>query len=522
VRLNPGNTGFKLLVAIVLSLGIYFRFVNLDLKVYWVDETFTSLRISGYTMAEFAQNTLNGPVLTQEDLYRFQRPSSEKTVVDTVQALATEAPEHPPFYYILVRYWVKFWGNSVAVTRSFSAVVSLLSFPAIYWLCWELFEDKYKGDRARFHNPVGWMAIAIVAVSPLHILYAQEAREYTLWMVTILLSSAAFLRAIRLNTALNWGLYAIALSAGFYTYPFTALVALGHGIYLAILEKLRFNKTSISYLVASLATILAFSPWLSVLSQNFNQASWQTENVSLVSLISGWMVNLGRVFIDLSANVENPGLGLPILALVAYSMYCLYQKTPQRVWLFLFLLIGITPLVLIVPDLFSGGVRSLTLRYLIPSYLGIQVAVASCLTIRCYDIVQNDRSTRIWRAIVAILISVGMISGILSSSAQIWWNKDYYTSDLNSKIADILNQEESALIISDNYTIITLIYLVNQKVNFQILSHPKRRAIDANFENVFLYGTSDELKAEFQKNNFKLQSVVDPMLLKLTRSYLKS
>lgn len=517
MRLNAGNTGFTLLVAIILSLGIYFRFVNLDLKVYWVDETFTSLRISGYTMVKFAQNTLNGPILTQEDLYRFQRLSPEKTVVDTIQALAIEAPEHPPLYYILVRYWVKFWGDSVAVTRSFSAVVSLLSFPAIYWLCWELFEDKYNGDQSRFQNPVGWMAIAIVAVSPLHILYAQEAREYTLWIVTILLSSAAFLRAIRLNTALNWGLYAIALIAGFYTYPFTGLVALGHGVYLAIIEKLRFNKTSIFYLIASVATLLAFSPWLLVLRQNFNQASWQTENVSLVSLISGWMVNLGRVFIDLSANVENPGLGLPILALGAYSMYCLYQKTPQRVWLFLFLLIGITSLALILPDLLSGGVRSLTLRYLIPSYLGVQLAVASGLTIWCYDIGQNDRSNRMGRAIVIILISVGILSGILSSQARVWWNKDYYTSSLNLKIADLLNQDRDPLVISDNYMIVTLIYLVNQNVNFQILSHPKIQKIDPRFENIFLYGTSDELKAEFENNNFKLQSSVDPILFKLNR-----
>jgi uncharacterized membrane protein len=511
VRLNAGNTGFKLLVAIVLSLGIYFRFVNLDLKVYWVDETFTSLRISGYTMAEFAQKTLNGPVLTQEDLYRFQRPSSEKTIVDTVRALATEAPEHPPLYYILVRYWVKFWGNSVAITRSFSAVVSLLSFPAIYWLCWELFEDKYKGDRSNFYHP-----IAIVAVSPLHILYAQEAREYTLWMVTILLSSAAFLRSIRLNTTLNWGLYAIALIAGFYTYPFTALVALGHGIYLAILEKLRFNKTSISYLLASLATILAFSPWLSVLSQNFNQASWQTENVSLVSLISGWMVNLGRVFIDLSANVENPGLGLPILALVAYSMYCLYQKTPQRVWLFLFLLIGITPLVLIVPDLFSGGVRSLTLRYLIPSYLGIQVAVASCLTIRCYDIVQNDRSARIWRAIVAILISVGMISGILSSPAQIWWNKDYYTSLYNIQAANSIDRTSNPLVISDNYTILSLSYLLLNRSAFQLIQALPPESLLSQFSDIFLYSVSPELQSMFQdQTNYRIEDLNNPLLLHL-------
>lgn len=513
MHLKAGNTGVTLLVAIVLSLGIYFRFVNLDRKVYWVDETFTSLRISGYTMAEFGQKTLNGPILSQEDLYRFQHLSPEKTTADTVRALAIEAPEHPPFYYILVRFWVKFWGDSVAVTRSFSAVVSLLSFPAIYWLCWELFEGQSHRDRSRFHNPVGWMAMAIVAVSPLHILYAQEAREYTLWIVTILLSSAAFLRAIRLKTALNWGLYALALTAGFYTYPFTALVALGHGIYLGIVEKFRFNKTLISYVVASLATILAFSPWLSVLLQNFNQASWQTESVSLVYLIAGWMVNLGRVFIDLSANVENPGLGLPILALGAYSMYCLYQKTPQRVWLFIVLLIGITPSVLVVPDLLSGGVRSLTLRYLIPSYLGIQLAVALGCTLQYYDILQNARSNRIGRAIVGILISVGIFSGILSSQARIWWNKDYYTSLYNLQAAQAIERTATPLVVSDNYTIISLNYLLPQKTAFQLIQSVPSNSILNQFSDIFLYSSSPDLHSMFKKQiNYRTQEPENPFL----------
>lgn len=45
--------------------------------------------------------------------------------------------------------------------------------------------------------------MALIAVSPFHVLYAQEAREYSLWTVTILLSSAALLRAMRVKTKLS-------------------------------------------------------------------------------------------------------------------------------------------------------------------------------------------------------------------------------------------------------------------------------------------------------------------------------
>ncbi|MGC1197477.1 MAG: glycosyltransferase family 39 protein [Geitlerinemataceae cyanobacterium] len=518
MHLKAGKTGFGVLVAIVLALGIYFRFVNLDLKVYWVDETFTSLRISGYTMADFARETLNGRILTQEDLYRFQHLSPEKTVVDTVKALATEAPEHPPFYYVLVRYWVKFWGDSVAVTRSFSAVVSLLSFPAIYGLCWELFESRGDGDRSRFENPVGWMAIALIAVSPLHILYAQEAREYTLWIVMVLLSNAAFLRAIRLNTALSWILYAIALTAGFYTYPFTAFVAFGHGIYLAILERLRFNKTSISYLLASGAVILAFAPWLWVLTQNFNQASWRTESVSFLSLISGWMVNLSRVFIDISANVENPLLGLPIVALVTYSIYCLYRHTPQRVWLFILILIGVTPLALVVPDVLNGGIRSLTPRYLILSYLGIQIVVAFCFCFQCKNGLPPQRSNRIWRSIVAILIVVGILSGILSSQSKNWWNKDYYTSLYNLRAATSIEATSTPLVISDNYTIVSLNYLLPERTAFQLIPVLPSISLPTQFSDIFLYGVSPQLQSMLENDrNYRVEEIDNPLLSKIVK-----
>jgi uncharacterized membrane protein len=33
----------RFFIIILLFLGIFFRFVNLDQKVYWIDEAFTSL-----------------------------------------------------------------------------------------------------------------------------------------------------------------------------------------------------------------------------------------------------------------------------------------------------------------------------------------------------------------------------------------------------------------------------------------------------------------------------------------------
>ena len=40
----------------------------------------------------------------------------------------------------------------------------------MYWLCLELFESSV----------TAWLAVAIIAISPFQIVYAQEARPYSL------------------------------------------------------------------------------------------------------------------------------------------------------------------------------------------------------------------------------------------------------------------------------------------------------------------------------------------------------
>lgn len=179
----------------LLVVGIALRFVNLDRKIYWYDETLTSLRIFGHTRTEL-EETFRGQVVPVSDLLQFQHPQPDKGWNDTLDALKGNA-EHPPLYYLLARLWASIFGSSIAAMRSFPAVTSLLAIPCIYWLSVELFAAPL----------TGWVAMAIAAVAPFQVLYAQEAREYALWIVIILFSCAAFLRALRLNTRSSWLLY---------------------------------------------------------------------------------------------------------------------------------------------------------------------------------------------------------------------------------------------------------------------------------------------------------------------------
>ena len=103
-------------LAIVIALGICFRFANIDKKVYWYDETVTSIRLSGYTKEDFSDLVSDSRVIKVADLQKYQQPEANKSLIDTIRSLAVENPEHPPLYFILARLWGQVFGYSPAAT----------------------------------------------------------------------------------------------------------------------------------------------------------------------------------------------------------------------------------------------------------------------------------------------------------------------------------------------------------------------------------------------------------------------
>ena len=489
------------LVLTFLILGILFRFTNLGYKVYWHDETFTSLRISGYTAAEVVQMIFDGDVIGLDDIQKYQRTNAEKNLIDTIRSLATEDPQHPPLYFVLARFWVQWFGNSVTAIRSLSALISVLALPCVYWLCQELFQQP----------AVGWAAIALFSISPFHLLFAQEAREYSLWMVTVLFASAALLRAMRLKTLMSWGLYAIALALGLYSFLFTALVAIGHGLYVVMRDRLRFRKTLGAYISASILGSFIFAPWFLVVAtsaRHIHEATdWSATPVGKVVLLKMWLVNITHIFIDWGFHY-NADFGfnkllsyviLAILALVIYSLYFLYSHASKSAGLFVFTLIGASALPLALPDLVSGGWRSGIPRYLIPCYLGIQLAVTYLIATKVSSAVTKGVSLRAWQLASALLVLGGMISCALFLQPQTWWSK--YGDIHNPAVADIVNRGDRPLLISHQEEfghIFSLSYLLQPKVQLRLAAEPEIPEIMNGSEDVFLFGDSQAWDASLK------------------------
>jgi uncharacterized membrane protein len=523
------SKALTILLIITIALGIGFRLTNLDKKVYWLDETHTSLRVYGYTEPEFIADLFNGEPVSPTDVLKYQQLSADNGWPDTFKALAGNS-EHAPLYYLLVRLWSSWVGSSVAAIRSLSAIIGLLCLPSLYWLCLELFKSP----------KVGWLAVAVFSVSPFHVLYAQEARPYSLLTLSILVSSAMLLRSLRTQKWTDWLLYGLTVTIGCYTHWFFGAIAVSHGLYVLCIQQFKvFSRSALAYLASSIAAVVAFFPWIWITITAppalEAQMGWIYERVPPKELLQAWMLNVSRAFFDLdlgpcisnSKGVCSYPLSytslvaflwiVPIVALVVYAFYQLFRHEPRRVWLFISFLAVVMALAAIAPDFLSGGKRSTVLRYLIPCVVSIQLTVAYCLSVHLNKPLA-PRQTVIWRGITGLVLTLGLISCLTISQFQGGWTKggNYRTGE----IATVINQAEKPLLVfsvPEGVTwgkggavgrVVPLIRLLNPDAGILFVVEPDiPSSLPDDYQTVFLYRPSKELRtAVAQQQN----AVVEP------------
>jgi len=62
-----------ILLAIILTLGVVFRLANIDKKIYWHDESYTTIRTTGYQAKEIADTIFQNRLLSTTELGKFQQ-----------------------------------------------------------------------------------------------------------------------------------------------------------------------------------------------------------------------------------------------------------------------------------------------------------------------------------------------------------------------------------------------------------------------------------------------------------------
>lgn len=466
----------------LIGIGTYGRLAGIGQKVYSFDEVRGLLRASGSTSQEFVERFYTGVPVTSGYVQQYQTDQIGRDLGQALKALAGN-PEHPPLYYLLMRFSLR--SHLAAASRWVAAGFSLLLLPAVYWLCVELF---YKEAGGQFGRAMGWSAIAVISISPFQVLLAHEARQYTLWALLTVVSSAFLLRSLRQNHYLhgqnsqssqstsqnnsdlrNWKLwlaYAGTALLGMYTHLFFAWTLMAHGLYVVLTERFRPTQRLLRYLLMSAGVVVGFLPWVWVVVSRSDKLSQTTRwastfDIGLIGRSQHWLYNLGIGFIDFDWPIKwNNPFSYLILVAVAASTWQLCRHAPKRVWLFVVLLISVSTVGQILPDLLNGGRRSIVARYSLTAYLGLELAVAYAIA-RLFipDIASPIRNSldpprgrmrgnfiNLQRLAVLSLLLGGALSSLLITQS-LGWGKG--TSGVIAKTAAIINQTEQPLILTD-------------------------------------------------------------------------
>jgi len=141
-----------MVILITLAAG-FVRALMLDFKGMWLDETF-SVWMASHNIADMLQ-------------------------------WIGKIDQHPPLYYFLLHYWIRLTSSSPYDARFLSVLFGAATIPVIY-----LIGKRMSG------GVMGMAAAMILAFSPFHIYYAQEARMYTLLTFNAALALYALVRLL--------------------------------------------------------------------------------------------------------------------------------------------------------------------------------------------------------------------------------------------------------------------------------------------------------------------------------------
>lgn len=507
-------TWFKVLIIILLIVGIFFRFVNLDLKVYWHDEVYTSMRAAGYTRHEIDEEIFQDRIIKASELQKFQQIKPGSSSEDTIQSLATEDPQHPPIYFLIARMWMQQFGSSITASRALPAIISLISLPLIYFLALELFRSQLTAI----------LATVFLALSPFDLLFAQTARQYSLLTACVIASSFLVLRSLQFSTWPNWIIYTFISTIGLCTHPFFALTLIGQAIFIIAYRlslKRKRQKILLKYLTSIASIIFLYSPWILVLKNNSQRAlattDWAQVRVDFLYLVKLWILSFTSLFIDLDFgfnNISTYFIRLPFLILIGLAVYLVCRQNNRKNTLFILTSIFVPFLLLVLSDLILGGKRSAVTRYLISCFPAVQLAVAYLFANKLL----NGRS--FWRFIFGVVLTIGIVSCTVNAWSDTSWSKDL--SYFNAAVARKINAAQSPLIICDrgeNWTntgdLISLSYLLENKVKILPLSYPPnpekiKTIIEENkiSSQIFVFRPSKQLRSALEQTKTKLDSVL--------------
>lgn len=382
---------------ILILLALSFRIYNLNNSI-WLDE--------GHSIA-----------IAQQDIY---------SVVNYLKDV------HPPLYYMILHYWMQLFGNSEFSIRFPSVIFGLVSVFVIYKISSELFNKE-----------VGLISSILLSFSLFHIIYSQEARQYALMMLLILISNFFYLKLlnrIKYKTTIGYIISTVLLT---YTHMIGLFFIIPQFIY--YIFKFRQCKNNIKYwFIIQFIIFILFLPWICMLSKISN-----TE--SLIQWLPIPTINdLFNTFISFSN--ESLIIFLIFIILVFISIFRIknqmfvyidYTHKKENFYLLLWVLLPIT-LVFIISLFVQPLYQS---RYLIGALPALYILISNGI----YKL----KKIGMVILIIIILISISQMFNYYSTNQKEEWNELVNYIDKNE-------ENDSMIILYPNFISDPFIYYYNK------------------------------------------------------------
>lgn len=251
LRLRKAEVRRLTVMGAVILVGVALRVFALDQQGYWHDELYSVAHLTGFDAYVLPSSDLDAVEVPRpagdwrEDLER------DRFWQTLDRNLVHEG--HPPLYQLGLKGWTSLFGRTVRSVRSFSLVPALLTIPVLY-----LIGLRLRGPK------LAAAAAALISVSPFHLYYSAEARNYAwamLFSALALLAIVGLWRQKRIGLDRWTAVWCVGVVGSSYSHYYAGLFcAVLLGIFLAV----RRQKLGAALKLG--APFLFFAPWLPVLN----------------------------------------------------------------------------------------------------------------------------------------------------------------------------------------------------------------------------------------------------------------
>lgn len=302
------------LLILIIAVGFSVRLYHLDYQSIWFDES-VSINAAKYNL---------------NSLFVFEDPT-------------------PPLYYILLHFWTELTGDSVFAVRFLPVIFGVLSIYMIYLVGKNIHNAK-----------TGLIASLLLALSPIHIYYSQEARCYSLFFFLALCSMYFYLKFIKEKSGISVIGCILVNILLVYTHIFGFLIILAQLIHFIIIN---FKKIY-EWIAMQAIVLICFAPWAFILYNAISKESvgWMHKPGLIDLLYFMFEVSFGKIM---------PAWGLLILILFSFLILKYIIGIKSKIVVFWALIPVFVPFILsqFLTPLFSS-------RYVLPASLALTIMIA--------------------------------------------------------------------------------------------------------------------------------------------------